>query len=108
MSATIAHLTKTAKGFSGTLATLAIRCPISIVENQKKNEDSQEPDFRVVASRNGFELGAAWVRYSKSTGNEYISVSLRAPEFGTLYANVAPAPGGKEGEYVMIWNPPAH
>ncbi|PJR10235.1 DUF736 domain-containing protein [Sinorhizobium meliloti] len=108
MSATIARLTANEKGFVGTLATLAIRCPITIVENAKKDENGQEPDYRVLANRNGFELGAAWVRTSQRTGAEYISVSLRAPEFGTLYANIAPAPGGKDGEYVMIWNPPAH
>lgn len=108
MSATIARLTANEKGFTGTLATLSIRCPISIVENAKRSDESQEPDYRVVASRNGFELGAAWVRTSQRTGAEYISVSLRAPEFGTLFANIAPAPGGKEGEFVMIWNPPAN
>ncbi|MCO5066906.1 MAG: DUF736 domain-containing protein [Rhizobiaceae bacterium] len=105
MSATIAQLTATKNGFSGTLTTLAIRAPIQLVANQKKNDDGREPDFRVIASRNGFELGAGWKRVSQNTGNEYVSVTLRAPEFGTIYANMAPAPGDEEGKFVLIWNP---
>jgi hypothetical protein len=46
-----------------------------------------------VSRKNGFELGAGWNRMSKTTGEQYISVSQWAPEFGTIYGNVPPAPG---------------
>jgi uncharacterized protein (DUF736 family) len=105
MSATIAQLSANKNGYAGTLTTLAIRAPIALVENRKKNDDGREPDFRVIATRNGFELGAGWKRVSQNSGNEYVSVTLRAPEFGTIYANMAPAPGDEEDKFVLIWNP---
>jgi uncharacterized protein (DUF736 family) len=41
---------------------------------------------------------------------EYISLSLAAPEFGgRIYANLGRAPGsqGDEEKYAVIWNPPS-
>jgi uncharacterized protein (DUF736 family) len=43
----------------------------------------------------------------QSTGVEYTSLSLSAPEFGTIYANIANAPGDDPTKKVAIWNPPA-
>ena len=103
--ATVANLTVKDYGFEGTLATLNVTAPISILPNQK-NKDS-EPDYRIVSKKNGFELGAGWKRKSQSTGAEYISVSLSAPEFGTIYGNIANAPGNDPDKKVIIWNPPA-
>src|SRR4051794_15496129 len=91
--ATIVTLTVKADGnLEGTLATLNVTAPIALVPNTRKAKDN-EPDYRIVSRKNGFELGAGWNRISKNTGEEYISVSLSAPEFGTIYGNVAPAPG---------------
>jgi uncharacterized protein (DUF736 family) len=104
--ATIATLTVKADGnLEGTLATLTVSAPIAIVPNARKAKDS-EPDYRVINRRNGFELGAGWNRISKNTGEEYVSVSLAAPEFnGVIYGNVAPAPGDDDTKRVIIWNP---
>jgi len=44
---------------------------------------------------------------SQNTGAEYVSVSLSAPEFGNIYANVANAPGDDPMKKVLIWNPPS-
>lgn len=104
---TIANLNVKADGsFEGTLATLTVTAPIAIVPNGRKAKDS-EPDYRVISRKNGFELGAAWTRMSQSTGAEYVSVSLSAPEFGSIYANVANAPGDDPMKKVLIWNPPS-
>lgn len=103
--ATIATLTtKTDGSLEGTLATLNVTAQIAIVPNGRKSKDS-EPDFRIISRKNGFELGAGWNRFSQNTGAEYISVSLSAPEFGTIYGNIANAPGDDEGKKVIIWNP---
>lgn len=105
--ATIANLTvKSDDSFEGTLATLTVSAPIAIIPNGRKVKES-EPDYRIVSRKNGFELGAAWVRTSQSTGAEYISVTLSAPEFGTIYGNIANAPGDDPKKKVIIWNPPA-
>ncbi len=105
--ATIANLTvKSDDSFEGTLATLNVTAPISILPNNRKVKDS-EPDYRIVSKKNGFELGAGWKRVSQTTGLEYVSVSLSAPEFGTIYGNIANAPGDDPTKKVIIWNPPA-
>lgn len=105
--ATIANLTQKQDGtLEGTLATLNVTAPIAIIPNARKAKEN-EPDFRIISRKNGFELGAAWNRYSQNTGAEYVSVSLSAPEFGTIYGNVAPAPGDDPSKKVIIWNPPS-
>lgn len=103
--ATIATLTQKADGtFEGQLTTLNVTAPIALVKNGRKAKDN-EPDYRIVSRKNGFELGGGWNRTSKASGEEYISVSLSAPEFGTIYGNVAPAPGDDPTKKVIIWNP---
>ena len=105
--ATIANLTVKSDGsLEGTLATLNVTAPIAIIPNARKAKDS-EPDFRIISRKNGFELGAGWDRFSQNTGAEYTSLSLSAPEFGTIYANIANAPGDDPSKKVAIWNPPA-
>jgi uncharacterized protein (DUF736 family) len=105
--ATIANLTAKDDGsFEGTLATLNVTAQIALVANGRKMKDS-EPDYRVISRKNGFELGAGWVRTSQVTGAEYVSVTMSAPEFGTIYANLANAPGDDPSKKVLIWNPPS-
>ena len=103
--ATIANLTQKADGtLEGTLATLNVTAPIALVPNTRKAKDN-EPDYRIISRKNGFELGAGWNRVSANSGADYISVSLSAPDFGTIYGNVAPAPGDDPSKKVIIWNP---
>ncbi len=103
--ATIVTLTQKADGtFEGQLAILNVTAPIALVKNGRKAKDN-EPDYRIVSRRNGFELGGGWNRASKATGDEYISVALSAPEFGTIYGNVAPAPGDDSTKKIIIWSP---
>ena len=100
--ATIATLTQKQDGtLEGTLTTLNVTAPIALVPNSRKAKEN-EPDYRSVSRKNGFEVGAGWNRISKNTGEEYISVSLSAPEFGTIYGNVAPAPGDDASKKVII------
>ena len=40
----------------------------------------QQPDYRVVTQ--GIEIGAGWVRKAESSGNDYVSLGLAAPESG--------------------------
>ncbi|MBD3734182.1 DUF736 family protein [Sphingopyxis sp. SE2] len=105
--ASIANLTVKDDGsLEGNLATLMVTAPIAIVPNGRKVKDS-EPDYRVISRKNGFELGAGWVKTSQTTGAEYISVSLSAPELGQIFCNVANAPGDDPSKKVLIWNPPS-
>lgn len=63
------------------------------------------PDL--IRYKNGFEHGAAWILTSQTTGAEYVSVSLSAAEFGSIYTNLANAPGDDPSKKVLIRNPPS-
>jgi uncharacterized protein (DUF736 family) len=101
----IGRVTKQADGtFKGLLATLSIKQNIQFVKNRKMNES--QPDFVVMA--HDVEIGAAWWRTAISSGKDYLSISLAAPEFGnrTLYAHLGRAAGSSdENEFAIIWNP---
>ena len=91
-------------GFKGQIKTLTVRAEIDIVPNESKSSDMQ-PDFRVLSE--GVEVGAGWNRRSETSGRDYVSLSLAAPEFGPrrLYANLGRAAGGDEDSFALIWNP---
>ena len=102
----IGHVTKQANGgYKGHLKTLSIRAEIDLVPNTSKSAENQ-PDFRVLTQ--GVEIGAAWIRTGESSGKEYVSLSLAAPEFGPrkLYANLGRAAGQDDDDaFAVIWNP---
>ena len=57
--ATIATLTQKADGnLEGTLTTLNVTAPIVLAPNTRKAKDN-EPDYRIISRKNGFELGPA-------------------------------------------------
>jgi uncharacterized protein (DUF736 family) len=103
----IGYVTKQESGgFKGRLATLTIQVKVEITPNETKKAGNQ-PDFRVVAA-NGYEIGAGWRKTGETSGKEYVSLSLAAPEFGPrrLYANLARASGQDDADlYAVIWNP---
>jgi uncharacterized protein (DUF736 family) len=91
--------------YKGHLRTVSIQAEIDIVPNQQKTSDSQ-PDFRVQTQ--GIEIGAGWQKTGESSGKEYVSLSIAAPEFGPkkLCANLGRAAGfDEENLYAVIWNP---
>ena len=104
--AAIGYVTKQAGGgYKGQLKTLSIRADIDLVPNGNKSADNQ-PDFRVLTA--GVEIGAGWVRTGETSGKEYVSLSLAAPEFGPrkLYANLGRAAGQDDPDvFAVIWNP---
>ncbi len=90
--------------YRGQLATLSIEQNIHFQPKDKTAES--QPDFVIMAQE--VEIGAAWIRTAISSGKEYVSISLAAPEFGnkTLYANLGRAAGSSnDNEFVIIWNP---
>lgn len=101
----IGYVTRDGNGFKGQLKTLSIRTEIEIQPTSRKSNDRQ-PDFRVMAG--GVEVGAGWNRIGETSRNEYVSLSLAAPEFGPrrLYANLGRAAGQEdEAAFAIIWNP---
>lgn len=102
----IGYVTRNANGgFTGNLRTLSIRAAIEIVPNRAKSGEAQ-PDYRVLSE--GVEIGAGWNRTGESSGKDYVSLSLAAPEFGPrkLYANLGRAAGQDDDQaFAIIWNP---
>ncbi|MGY3586607.1 uncharacterized protein (DUF736 family) [Bradyrhizobium sp. USDA 4341] len=89
----------------GRAQDFAIRAHIDIVPNSGKSTEAQ-PDFRILAQ--GVEIGAGWIRHGESSGKDYVSLSLAAPELGSrkLYANLGRAVGvGDDNGFFLIWNP---
>ena len=103
--ATIGSVTKREDGrYEGELKTLSIRAEISIVPVGDKMSPNQ-PDYRVLSQ--GIEVGAGWNRTGQSSGKEYVSLSISAPELGprTLYANLGRAAGQSDPDvFALIWN----
>lgn len=100
----IGHVTRNQNSYKGQLRTLSISADISIVPTRKTSDN--QPDYRVVAG--GVEVGAGWIRRSETSGNDYVSLSLAAPEFGPrrLYANLGRAAGQDDDDvFAIIWNP---
>lgn len=103
--AAIGYVTKQEDGsFKGQLKTLSIRADIVIVANETRNADTQ-PHYRVLSD--GVEIGAGWNRRAETSGRDYVSLSLAAPEFGPrrLYANLGRALGDDDDRFAVIWNP---
>ncbi|CAN7739460.1 MULTISPECIES: DUF736 domain-containing protein [Mesorhizobium] len=102
----IGYVNKQENGsYKGQLRTLSVRADIDIVPNRSKSADNH-PDFRVLTQ--GVEVGAGWVRTGETSGNDYVSLSIAAPEFGPrkLYANLGRAAGQDDQDtYAVIWNP---
>jgi uncharacterized protein (DUF736 family) len=103
----IGYVTKQNDGtFKGQLKTLSITASLEIVKNPSKKPTDNQPDYRVVANK--VEIGAAWIKKAQGSGNEYVSLSFAAPEFGRrkLYANLGKAAGQDDADlFAIIWNP---
>ena len=101
----IGYVTQDENGsFKGQLKTLSIHAEIAIVANDKRTGDTQ-PHYRVLSG--DVEIGAGWNRRAESSGRDYVSLSLAAPEFGPrrLYANLGRAAGEGDDRFAIIWNP---
>ncbi|HEY9552657.1 DUF736 domain-containing protein [Allosphingosinicella sp.] len=101
----IGYVTQDENGsFTGHLKTLSIRADITIVANARRSRDTQ-PHYRVLSG--DVEIGAGWNRHSETSGRDYVSLSLAAPEFGPrrLYANLGRAAGEDGNRFAIIWNP---
>lgn len=105
--AAIGHVTHNPERdtYQGTVRTLTIAANIMIVPNGEKTNEGQ-PDYRIYTSERT-EIGAAWTRIGKNSGQEYLSLTLAAPELGKrLFANLGRAANSDNpNEFAIIWNP---
>ena len=94
---TIGTFTRDETGFTGTIATLAIKAKAVIRPVRKTVENA--PDFRVYAS--GVEIGAAWSKKSEAD-KPYLSIKLDDPSFAeAIYCRLV---GREDGDHVLVWS----
>ena len=90
--------------YTGSIRTISISAQVEILPNVNKSADAQ-PDYRVMTQ--GIEIGAGWTKKGETSGKEYVSLALAAPEFGPkkLYANLGRAAGQDDDSlFALIWN----
>lgn len=105
MAQALGYVTQGDNGnFEGILA-MGLNTRIRIVTNDAKSTPKQ-PDYRVYAAQGG-EIGGGWTRTGKSSGKDYVSLTLAHPMIGPskVYANLGQAAGGEEEEFAILWNP---
>ncbi|MEL6244170.1 MAG: DUF736 domain-containing protein [Pseudomonadota bacterium] len=105
MANALGYVSETDIGYKGELAMIGLSTPIRILLNADKTAPNQ-PDFRIFAGEAKTEIGAAWLKQAKSSGRDYISLTLATPEIGPrkIYASLAPIKGS-DGRHVIRWNP---
>lgn len=105
MANALGYITQTETGFEGTLSLMSLNTPIRIVPNDEKSAETQ-PHYRVVAGPANADIGAGWVKTSKRTGKQFISLSLADPQIGPrrVYCTITPVNGSKD-RHVILWNP---
>ena len=105
MANALGYVSETETGFEGALAMMNLSVPVRIEKNADKTTDAQ-PDYRIFAGDILTEIGGGWIMTAKSSGKDYVSLTLADPQIGPrkVYANLAPVKG-KRGRYVLLWNP---
>ena len=103
--ASIGYVTPTGtSGYRGILKTLTVTTEIVFQKVGDTQPDAKQPAYRIY-SGNGAEIGAAWIKTGKDSGQPYVSVKLDAPEFQKpLYATLGKNPEVDEDVYSLIWN----
>ena len=92
--------------FTGTLKTLHVTVPVSIVPVDKMSDKA--PDHRVYAGQR-HEIGAGWSQVAKSSGETYLNLKIGAPEFGPNWVRCRlvkleqPAEDG--ATHIALWEP---
>jgi len=94
----IATVHKTEDGrLSGTVQTLMLQFELELRPVEAPSEKA--PGFR--AYGDGVEVGAAWLRTAKDSGNAYLSVEIDDPAFAApLWARLT---RDKAGEAYSLW-----
>lgn len=105
MANALGYVSETQTGFEGMLSLIDLSTRILIERNTDKSGDDQ-PDYRIFAGESRSEIGGGWMQKAKSSGREYVSLTLADPQIGPrrIFANLAPVKG-KDGRHVILWNP---
>lgn len=94
---TIGTFTRDGDGFTGTIATLALKAKVAIRPIPKTADKG--PNFRVYAS--GVEIGAGWTKTS-DTDKPYLSLKLDDPSFpDAIFCRLI---GKGANDHLLVWS----
>lgn len=99
--ATIGTFTAAKNGhLEGQIKTLAFDTRATFEPVDSQNEEA--PAYRLFAG--DIELGAAWLRTAKESGNDYHQVRIDDPSFAApIFANLV---SNRDGGFDLLWNRP--
>jgi uncharacterized protein (DUF736 family) len=105
--AIIGKFTKDGAGYTGSIETLTYRAKLTLEPNTNKKSD-KAPDFRIIHVAEGFtsEIGAAWIKTSKRTESQYISLSIHDDPALTQPLNCRLVKTGVENGHTLFWDRP--
>jgi len=86
------EFTKVGNNYEGVIAGLDFHYEVKLVPNTNtSNSDKEVPEFQIKGVSPGgypLELGGVWRKRSESSGNEYLSISLKGRT--PIYCNASP------------------
>jgi uncharacterized protein (DUF736 family) len=98
--ANIGTFTKTAKGYTGEIATMSLQKKNVRIEAESDVQNEKAPTHRVFVGR--AEIGAGSAKRSNE-GRDYLSLKLDDPSFAApIYANLFDDEDGET--YNLIWS----
>jgi uncharacterized protein (DUF736 family) len=107
---TLGELTKQDDGaFTGELKMLTFHTPLRMVPIERRSDKA--PDYRLYGRTphgKAVDVGAAWTKGSRDTGETYISLKIDIPELPTVYyATLGRAADQDDPDCMaIIWNRP--
>jgi uncharacterized protein (DUF736 family) len=105
--AIIGKFTKDGAGYTGSIETLTYRAKLTLEPNTNKKSD-KAPDFRIIHVAEGFtsEIGAAWIKTAKRSGDQYISLSIHDDPGLAQPLNCRLVKTGAEHGHTLFWDRP--
>ena len=105
--AIIGKFTKDGAGYTGSIETLTYRAKLTLEPNTNKKSE-KAPDFRIIHVAEGFtsEIGAAWIKTSKRSESQYISLSIHDDPALAQPLNCRLVKTGVENGHTLFWDRP--
>ena len=105
--AVIGKFTKDGAGYTGNIETLAFKAKVTLEPNTNKKSD-KAPDFRIVHVAEGFtsEIGAAWIKTARTSGAQYLSLSIHDDPTLREPLNCRLVKTGSESGHTLFWERP--
>jgi uncharacterized protein (DUF736 family) len=102
--AVIGKFIKDGAGYAGSIETLGFKAELALEPNTSKKSD-KAPDFRIIHVADGFtsEIGAAWIKTARTSGAQYLSLSIHDDPTLIEPINCRLVKTGAEDGHTLFW-----